>query len=53
MRPLKLAINAKTGLLSGSFLPQAPKLPTTAISGVIYQKSSIGVGQFLNPAASS
>ena len=43
---LKLSINAKAGLLSGSFVP-VPKGPANKISGVLYQKLNIGAGQFL------
>src|SRR5258708_762293 len=49
---LKLTINARTGLLSGTFLPQTPKLPTTSLSGILYQKINLGIGQFLGPSQS-
>jgi len=49
---LKLTMNAKSGLISGSFKPQAPILPTTSLSGILYQKGNVGVGQFLGPSQS-
>jgi hypothetical protein len=49
---LKLTLNHKTGLLTGSLLP-VPKSPSATISGVIYQKTNAGVGLFLGPSQSS
>jgi hypothetical protein len=46
---LRLMINPATGTFTGTFLAGPARAPgTTAVSGVIYQKTNIGAGLFLD-----
>jgi hypothetical protein len=48
---LKLAVNPKNGLFSGTFL-EAPRIPARAFRGVFQQKRGLGVGYFLRAPSS-
>ena len=48
---LKLAVNPKNGLFSGTFL-EAARIPARAFRGVFQQKRGLGVGYFLRAPSS-
>jgi hypothetical protein len=50
---LKMSVNAKTGLLTGSFIPGADASPedlkTRKLNGVLFPKQEAGAGLFMQP----
>lgn len=45
-----LAVSGSTGLFSGSFLANLTMPQPTAVNGVMFQKTNVGVGLFLGPS---